>query len=767
MTSQKDDQPKVAAEGGLIDDALTQQAPASSPGAWARDAVDRLVGSDPGLNRLRLALQSVLGVGVGLGLTYLFVRLTGALQLPAGSASASARAATDRANLLLLMLMAAMVAWQATLVVQERTLKSQVLLSLLLPLPMTAALVLGLVVGSREVLSLVFLVAALAASVYVRHFGARGRAVGTVIFFGAFFGFALHRELGLRDTGWILVDLEVGVLATLLVRAAFFRPDPEAALARMRHSQRARARRLLSLGVGVLAEQDQDRVEALALDIRRQWARLNETGLMIDAQLAESHPRTAAIEAHRSFDAELALSDCARFAVALATKGAPSAVRGPAAAALCALRAYDLVAASDAVAALRLPRGQDHTGMLASRMAASAEHYAHSREHLYDPIDDDEIRAAAGADFAPAVTLAGGWLPGSTPVSAEASTSAGRAGLDRPTMPTHVRSTIQVTVAGTIAVLAGHAIPEQRVYWAILTVYVCFVQATNASEQLRKAVFRALGTAIGIVLGDLLVHLTGGQVWASVAIVLSAIFLGVYLIRINYTFLTIGITVVIAQLYAHLGDFGWPVLLSRLAETAVGATAVIVTVVFIVPLRPQRVLTAAVLQWMRALRTLLDAVLDHLDGEGEPLQPLVRKADAAYAALVATAKPLRGFGHTSSQITQLLGLATATRQYTRSLTGWTEDAESTEAQLSIADSPSLHAAAEQLRASLQAFEHRLTTGEQGTYVRSASLLAPALDELRQQPSRLADALRDLTLLDGALAGLAMALRMDVTDHDTR
>jgi uncharacterized membrane protein YccC len=269
------------------------------------------------------------------------------------------------------------------------------------------------------------------------------------------------------------------------------------------------------------------------------------------------------------------------------------------------------------------------------------------------------------------------------------------------------------------------------------------------------------------VLGDLLVHLTGGQVWASVAIVLAAMFFGVYLIRINYTFLTIGITVVIAQLYAHLGDFGWPVLLSRLAETAVGATAVIVTVAFVVPLRPQRILTTAVLQWMRALRALLVAVLGHLDGGREPLQPLVRRADAAYAALVATAKPLRGLGHTSSQITQILALATATRQYARSLTGSVEHAESAEAQLSIADSPSLRTAERQLRASLQAFEDRLTTGEQTMYVRSASLLAPALDDLRQRPSRLADALRDLTLLDGALAGLAIALRMEVTDHDTR
>jgi hypothetical protein len=210
------------------------------------------------------------------------------------------------------------------------------------------------------------------------------------------------------------------------------------------------------------------------------------------------------------------------------------------------------------------------------------------------------------------------------------------------------------------------------------------------------------------------------------------------------------------------------VLLLRLTETVAGVAAVIVTVVLIVPLRPQRVLTTGLLQWMRALRSLLDAVLDRLDGERVPLHPLVRRADAAYAALVTTATSVRGlgFGHTA-QIAQVLALASATRQYARSLAGWLEHADSADTRLPGAGGPAQRAAAEQLRASLRAIEDRLTTGEHGTYVRSASLLALALDELRQRPSRLADALHDLGGLDACLAQLATTLRMDVTDHDTR
>jgi hypothetical protein len=78
----------------------------------------------------------------------------------------------------------------------------------------------------------------------------------------------------------------------------------------------------------------------------------------------------------------------------------------------------------------------------------------------------------------------------------------------------------------------------------------------------------------------------------------------------------------------------------------------------------------------------------------------------------------------------------------------------------------LLAAAGQLRSSLEAVEHRIRSGSHGCYIRSAALVALALDTLRPRHSPLQHALRDLTLVDGALARLATALQMDVADHDT-
>jgi uncharacterized membrane protein YccC len=759
------DRTPAGAVRALADDDLTHPRRVRTLPAWLRDGVDRLAGADPGLNQLRMALQAVLGIALGLGLAYVFIRLTGALQQPAGGAPGPTLSVADHELLIVSMLLAGMVAMQAAFVVQERTARGQLAFSLFLPLPMTIALVVGLLIGPYRVPSLAYLVVAMAVGVYLRRFGQRGLGTGMILFFGAFLGFFLHGVLTLRDAGWVAADLWIGVLASLLVRFVLFPPVPERTLARMRRTHEARARRLIALSAGVLADADEPHVRELEERIRRQLIRLNETRLMIEAQLADTRPRTASVEAQRLFDAELALSNAARFATALAVGGAPPTVRSAAAAALSALL-ENPPALSRTIAALRaVPCGG--LSVPVSRLAASVEFYAEAHARLGRPVGAEEAEAAGGT-FTPAVELQNGWLPGSVPVSTEASTTRGRGLLDRVPMPPYVRTTIQISVAGTLAVVVGDAVSGQRLYFAVLATFLSFLQATNSGEQARRALFRTGGTAIGIVVGDVLVHVTGGHVWSSLAIVLVAMFFGVYLIRLNYMFLVVAITVTISQLYVQLDVFSWQLLLLRLAETAIGSLTVVVTVLFIVPLRPQRVLTTGVLLWITALRRLLEAVFGRLDGEHEPLRPLIRAVDATYAELVATAAPLRWttFGHRSSGLTEVLSVSSAARQYARSLAALVEQAEADGEVLPWADDASLRQAAEQLRTSVDAIAHRLDTGENGCYVRSAALVALALDSLRRQPSGFSFALKDLTLLDGALARLATALEMRTSDHDT-
>ncbi len=320
-------------------------------------------------------------------------------------------------------------------------------------------------------------------------------------------------------------------------------------------------------------------------------------------------------------------------------------------------------------------------------------------------------------------------------------------------------------MAATLAVVLGDALNGFRLYWAVLAAFLAFMATTNTGEQVRKALFRVAGTAIGIVVGDVLVHVTGGNVWAALPVVLVMLFLGIYLIRINYTFMVIGVTMMLSLLYYQLGEFSWHLLVLRLAETAVGVGAVVLTVLVVLPLRPQRVLIAGALLWLRALSELLDAALDQLlagrtDGRAR-LRPPIRALDASYASLEATAQPLRHatFGRNAAQLNEIRSVSSAARFFVRSF------ADTVSTLDDDVRMPALSAAAAELRASTAAITRRIETGQHGTYMRCSAMIDQAAHSLPRD-SDLVLALRDLTMLDGALARLATALDMQVRDHDT-
>src|SRR4051794_8806965 len=272
------------------------------------------------MTQLRTALQSVLGIAVGVGLVYLFVRRTGALQLAPTAGPAPLVAAHNHALLIVSMLLAGMVAMMAGFMVSDRTARGQLVSSLLLPVPMLAAMMAGLAVGAHHVLSLVYVIVLLSAAVAVRRWGPPGFRAGMVAFNGGFLGFFLHAQIGLGDIGWLAAFMWIGVLASLLVRFTLLRPGAKGTLARMRRSWDARARRLLQLSIDALDTEDAGRTHVLQERLRRQVVRLNESTLMIEAQLAETVPESAAAQAQRLFDVELALSNCARFAGAMASR---------------------------------------------------------------------------------------------------------------------------------------------------------------------------------------------------------------------------------------------------------------------------------------------------------------------------------------------------------------------------------------------------------------------------------------------------------------
>ena len=270
------------------------------------------------------------------------------------------------------------------------------------------------------------------------------------------------------------------------------------------------------------------------------------------------------------------------------------------------------------------------------------------------------------------------------------------------------------------------------------------------------------------------------RVWLQILIVLVALFLRLYLFRVNYTFMTIGITVMVSQLYVELGEFSNSLLLLRLEETAIGAGVAMATVLLVLPLHIGRVARVAARQQLTELADLIDRCLDRLAdpasacGSDLELRAAARRVDTAYQALVATVYPLRTpvLGRLAERIRGFLATTVAARNYARNLL---LDASTRYPDLDPAARAELALARRQLADSIAA----ITTALTGPAAGNAPAAAPSSSASASRFARIADtlpasspvsrprlALRDLQLLDGALAEAAARAGVRVTDLDT-
>jgi hypothetical protein len=796
---------RSGADAQPYDEEPPPPAPRRRP-AW----LDWLDATDPGQLRLRMALEVVVAIGVVLVAEWVFVRATGALQVPIPAKTPPAAAAElwtlNHALLVIAMMLGAILAMMGGFGIGMLSRpRAQLRFLLFLPLPILALLAVGLSVHVRLV-SLALLAVVLAAGTYCRRFGPYGFMGGMLAFMGAFLGFFIQDYVPLADFGWLTAEILIGTAGTLAVHFALFPSRPEAAVRRLQRSYGARARALASelaeLYEATRRSGESEGNRRAERRLQRHLLRLNEAALLIDAQLSQAAvpPGGSAAGLHqRLFDAEVGLSNVARFALALARRPQSSRWAARASAlivtALDGVRDGDLAAVFDAAAAIgelldeREPAVAADDRILLHRFATSVTDLGTAlrafRMDTSQPPDD-----FTAEEFQPQVFTFGGWLPGSAAVAGAASQERGGTGLiERIRLAPYARVAIQMGIAVGAAIIAGDALSGRRFYWAVIAAFVTFMGANTAGEQVRKSLFRVLGTVVGVLAGAVLAHLVGDVVWLQVVVVLVSLFLGLYLFRVNYAFMVIGITVMVSQLYVELDEFSNSLLLLRLAETSVGAGVAILTVLLVLPLHVGRVARVAARQEVEALADLADRALDRLAdpasavGSDLALRAAARRVDVAYQALVATVRPMRTplFGGVAERVAGFMTTAVAARHYARNLL---LDASTRYADLDPQDTDALAAARRQLSDSVGVVTAALapasgpdrSAGSDGPdgdghgrpYVRSASLFARIADALPGEllTSRPQLALRDLQLLDGAFAEAARWAGVPVTDLDT-
>jgi uncharacterized membrane protein YgaE (UPF0421/DUF939 family) len=760
--------------------------------AW----LDWLDSTDPGLMRLRMSTEVVGTIGLVVLAEWIFIRATGALQVPIPHGAPAAAAAglwtLNHALLVIGIMLGVIVAMISAFGVgMYANARAQLTTLLFLPLPMLGMLALGLSLHVR-VLSLALLAVTLAIGTYCRRFGPRGFLGGMLAFMGAFLGFFIQAYVPLGEFGWLVAEVALGAAVTIVVHFAFFLPRTASAVRRMQRSYAARAREVADeiadlFEATVRSGGDSESNQKADRQLQRQLLRLNEAALLIDAQLNEPAAVPAGWSAatlhQRLFDAEVGLGNVARFALEIAGHGYPGQVNALVENALGGIRDADLAAVLDAVAGIQElleDRDEERTRLTADgrvllhRFATSVADFAVALRAFRLYPDGQAPDDSPDGEFTTQVATFGGWLPGSAFIAGAASLERGGKGLrERVRLAPYSRTAIQMGIAVGLAIIAGDALSGRRFYWAVIAAFVTFMGANTAGEQVRKSVFRVAGTFLGVIVGAVLAHLVGDRVVLQVAVVLISLFLGLYLFRINYAFMTIGITVLVSQLYVELGEFSNSLLVLRLEETAIGAGVAIATVLLVFPLHIRRVARVAARQQVQALADLIDRCLDRLadpasaTGSDLELRASARRLDMAYQALSATVRPMRTplLGQLASHTAGFLATSVAARHYARNLL---LDASTRYVELDDAATAELEAARRRLDGSMAAITAALAadgTSAGAEYVRSSALFAQVADMLPNHAplSRPQLALRDLQLLDCALAEAARWADVPVTE----
>ena len=339
-------------------------------------------------------------------------------------------------------------------------------------------------------------------------------------------------------------------------------------------------------------------------------------------------------------------------------------------------------------------------------------------------------------------------------------------------------------IAVGAAIIVGDAISGRRFYWAVIAAFITFMGANTAGEQLRKSVFRVAGTVVGVIVGAVLAHLVGDVVWLQIVVIMVSLFLGLYLFRVNYAFMVVGITVMVSQLYVELDEFSNSLLLLRLAETSVGAGVAILTVLLVLPLHVGRVARVAARQQLETLVDLADRCLDRLvdpaSAAGSDLQLRAAGAPGGRGPPGARGDGAGRCGRRCSAASRSGSPGLWRRRSPPGITRstccstpppGTPDLDARPPTVSPSPGASSHDSVGAVTAALAPAPADGGDGRppERQYVRSASLFARVADALPGDPltSRPQLALRDAQLLDGALvAEASLGAGVPVTDLDT-
>lgn len=686
-----------------------------------------VIGSDPGLLRLRMATRTTAALGLSLLALFVLTRATG--------------------QPLTVALLGVVITMVASRSVNEPDPHQQRITMALLPLPAAVSITAAAVLAPHTVASDVVFVLVVFTAAYIRRYGARGRALGMVAFMSYFF--TLYLRARLAELPWMIGAVAVGTVCTY-VMSAYVMPDrPERVLRATIRALRARMAIVLdttaeAVRTGRLDERRRRRMRARTI-------RLNETALMVQSQIEDNADPgtvwpgvTAEQLAPWLLDAELAIewvATAGRRAAVIACED-PDSMPAPTRAALVdALtqlsRAIRLPepdglrrAADRAQRLLDEQRGpaDDEAGTAVRRLALAIINAASATSDVRAIVD----RVATGRPLDDGDGERP--QPPEDAVPEEAAEEEPAAGL-RPT----TRQAVQVSVAASLAIVVGELVSPARWYWAVIAAFVIFAGTNSWGETLTKGWQRLLGTLLGVPCGVLVATLLTGHKTAALAGIFVCLFCAFYFMTVTYSLMTFWITTMLALLYGLLGQFSFGVLMLRIEETAIGAVIGATVAVVVLPTNTRTAIRSEARAFLTSLSALIEVSTTTMFGVQDGASPSeqARQLDRDLQQFRVTAKPLlagvAGLAGRRS-IRRALRIFTACDRYGRSLARSAEQYQDPVGSPSLASelAQAFSAAADQTRRNIDALQEAIEGGHAPTLVSAADELDAAETVARQQ-----------------------------------
>lgn len=168
------------------------------------------------------------------------------------------------------------------------------------------------------------------------------------------------------------------------------------------------------------------------------------------------------------------------------------------------------------------------------------------------------------------------------------------------------RMAVQMTVALAASFVVGFAFFGDRWAWIVLTAFIVNSGNRGRLDVAYKSVLRVVGAAAGTVAALLVSRYLGGNGFGTAVLILTAVFLGVWLRPLGYAWWALFVTVALALLQGF-GDLPVAQLLAlRLEEIVIGALLGVASAWWVLPVRSISVLRRRLADALAALSAALD-----------------------------------------------------------------------------------------------------------------------------------------------------------------